>query len=275
MKNPFFSKFKRSKNPPKLLVNLGFLFCFFIGLNSCTPLPPRGCEDYRCSGEGYRNRRSQLKYRPGREYSKEALEYFLEIGFGAEHFNVFVRPIVKKWKGDIRIKLFGIYTREDEREIDKIAEELSDLTGLNMSREDTKSNVGVYFVDPNKEKSQTTWGRFIPKLRGLAFPLHDIRNCVIYSAKIWIDRTTKGDARKSVLKEELTQILGLLKDSYTHPNSIFHYTDSPVEFAEVDREVIRILYDERVELCMTKSEVRRVLGYQRSLVLVYINPFFG
>ena len=278
MKNTLFFKFKSPKNPHEPFVYLGFLFCLFIGLNSCTPLPPYGCKDFECRDErryDQRNRRYRSGPLPGREYPEEALEYFLEIGFGAEHFNVLVRPIVKKWRKDIRIKLYGNHTREDEREIDKIADELSDLTGLNIRREDTKSNVNVYFVDPDKGENQDTWSRFIPNLRGLAFPLNNIKNCIIYGAKIWIDRTTKGEARKSVLREELTQILGLLKDSYAHPNSIFHHTDSPVEFAEVDREVIRILYDERVEPCMTKLEVRRVLGYQKSFVLVYINPFFG
>ena len=50
--------------------------------------------------------------------------------------------------------------------------------------------------------------------------------------------------RKHLLREELTQILGLCNDSYQFENSIFYqgWTDT-TEYAEIDKELITMLYN--------------------------------
>ena len=51
--------------------------------------------------------------------------------------------------------------------------------------------------------------------------------------------------QKHLLREELTQSLGLFNDSYKYPESIF-YQDwtTTTEYAQIDRELIDMLYNE-------------------------------
>ena len=272
MKSNLSFVFIKLKKLLKIFFGLGLVFYFFMGINSCTfpsthNCEGRGCEEeYGNRGRGYRSDPRFRSPRFGGEYSDEAIEYFLEIGFGAEYMAAFAGLSVRKWQENLRIKLYGDYTREDEREVERVADELSDLTGLSINLNDSRPNVYVHFLDPEEDRERIQ--RIAPKakvfsLNGLAIPLPVPGlfggDFVITEAMIFIDEKLEGDRRKSVLREELTQSLGLLKDSYTHPDSIFHHRDSPTEFLEIDREVISLLYDERIEPGMTKVTVMRIL----------------
>jgi hypothetical protein len=53
------------------------------------------------------------------------------------------------------------------------------------------------------------------------------------------------EAQKSVLREELTQSLGLCNDSWEYPNSIFYQGWSTnTEYSDLDKEIIQMLYNE-------------------------------
>ena len=59
-----------------------------------------------------------------------------------------------------------------------------------------------------------------------------------------IERTSTNDGQKHLLREELTQSLGLCNDSYDYPESIFYqgWTET-TEYAEIDKELIQMLYN--------------------------------
>jgi hypothetical protein len=59
-----------------------------------------------------------------------------------------------------------------------------------------------------------------------------------------IKRTKRDDAQKHLLREELTQALGLSNDSYDYPESIFYqgWTET-TEYTELDKDVIRMMYN--------------------------------
>jgi hypothetical protein len=68
----------------------------------------------------------------------------------------------------------------------------------------------------------------------------------ITSGRVFIDivRNTGLAAQKHVLREELTQSLGLCNDSYSYPESIFYQDWSETnEYAEIDKELIKMLYN--------------------------------
>ena len=51
--------------------------------------------------------------------------------------------------------------------------------------------------------------------------------------------------QKSILREEITQSLGLCNDSWKYPNSIFYQGSSTnTEFSDLDKEIIQMLYNE-------------------------------
>jgi hypothetical protein len=59
-----------------------------------------------------------------------------------------------------------------------------------------------------------------------------------------VERTTRNNAQKHLLREELTQSLGLCNDSYDYPESIFYqgWTET-TEYADIDKELIQMLYN--------------------------------
>ena len=90
----------------------------------------------------------------------------------------------------------------------------------------------------------------------------------IYRARILIssDRITQQE-RSHLVWEELTQSLGLMRDSIRYPDSIFYAnrTDA-AEYSDLDRAVIKILYRDEIEPNMTQGEVREVLNSLKSSV---------
>ena len=58
---------------------------------------------------------------------------------------------------------------------------------------------------------------------------------------------TENDAKaqRSILREELTQSLGLCNDSWKCPNSMFYQGwSNNTEFSDLDEEIIQMLYNE-------------------------------
>jgi hypothetical protein len=58
-------------------------------------------------------------------------------------------------------------------------------------------------------------------------------------------RTKEIEAQKHLLREELTQSLGLLNDSWKYPQSIFYQGwTTTTEYSSIDKEIIKMLYNE-------------------------------
>jgi hypothetical protein len=67
--------------------------------------------------------------------------------------------------------------------------------------------------------------------------------------------------RSHLIREELTQSLGLMRDSYKHPNSMFYQPWTDVtEFSDLDRALIQLLYSADLRAGMTRTEVATVLN---------------
>lgn len=79
-------------------------------------------------------------------------------------------------------------------------------------------------------------------------------------ATILIASDANQAERVHAIREEITQGLGLMTDSWTHPDSIFYQGWTPgVRFAEIDKTVIRMLYRNDIRPGMTRQQARSVL----------------
>ena len=67
--------------------------------------------------------------------------------------------------------------------------------------------------------------------------------------------------RRHILREELTQVLGLINDSHRYPDSMFYEERSEqTRYADVDRALIEMLYRSEIRPGMRPEQVRAVLG---------------
>jgi len=68
--------------------------------------------------------------------------------------------------------------------------------------------------------------------------------------------------RSHLIREELTQSLGLMDDSYAYPDSIFYQEwTATQEYSDIDRKLIEMLYLEETRPGMSREQVESIFGY--------------
>ena len=192
-------------------------------------------------------------------FSQEEIDYFTEIALGAEFGDEV--PVIKKWTDDLRIKIEGKPTEADLLIIANIIDDLNELiSGIKIKLVDKKETLTITFapesdfttIDPN----------YVPINYGFFWALWHDDNFVIYNASILVssaDITQKE--RSHLIREELTQSLGLMNDSDKYSDSVFYqeWTDA-TEFTVMDRAVIKLLYYKKIKPGMSKDQVLNVLN---------------
>ena len=78
---------------------------------------------------------------------------------------------------------------------------------------------------------------------------------------MYVDTNRANSAEeKHLLREELTQSLGLARDSQRYDNSIFQKDWTTTnEYADIDRDVIRLLYHPQMQIGLNQISVEQVL----------------
>ena len=192
-------------------------------------------------------------------YSQEEIDYFTEIALGAEFGDEV--PVIKKWTNDIRIKINGEPTDFDLQTINNIISDLNKLIiGIKIKQVDKKENLTITFapesnfitIDPN----------YVPTNYGFFWALWHDDYFVIYAASLLISSADITQQERShLIREELTQSLGLMNDSNKYNDSIFYqeWTDL-TEFSEIDRAVIKLLYHKKIKPGMSKDQILNILN---------------
>lgn len=192
-------------------------------------------------------------------FTQEEIEYFTEIALGAEFGDEV--PVIKKWMDDIHIKINGEPTAIDLQTINNIVEDLNELVpGIKIVLVDKDENLTITFspesdftsIDPN----------YVPTNYGFFWALWHDDNFVIYNASILIASTDITQQERShLIREELTQSLGLMNDSNMYKNSIFYQAWTDVaEYSQIDRTVIKLLYLKKIVPGMSKEQVLNILN---------------
>jgi hypothetical protein len=175
--------------------------------------------------------------------SQEAIEYYNEVVMSSEFEGRRTKEF--KWTTDMKIYVEGEPTSELLSELDRIVTELNDIINpINITFVSNRSeaNYFVYFGSytnfaknyPNIDKTylKDNWGYF-EAYTNKGFMYVDVVRC------------TDTAAQKHLIREELTQSLGLFNDSYKYPESIYYQGwTTTTEYAPIDVELIEMLYNE-------------------------------
>ncbi len=213
----------------------GFLFYFLILMTSCYS-PKLDTEQIQ-----------KVKS----NFTESELEYFSVLAFKNEIHSRRVK--LSKWNKDIRIGLKGEYTSEDSNEVSKIVNELNNIINpisiKITSFED--SDLKIYFIsyqefnDFYKYASIGTYGFFIIKHNFL----NEITNGVIL-----INKNLTGIDRKSTIRNEISNSLGLINDSYKYPTSAFQqFKNKNITYSNIDKKVISLLYNYNLPTSMDEE----------------------
>lgn len=183
----------------------------------------------------------------------EIIDYFCSVALGAEEGEDFNHVI--RWSSPTTCYVGGDYTSADIEKLDSLFASLNAVPGFpGIYRVDTEteSTLQIYFVD-----NATMAGMFGGGYEGhVQINWYNASN-EVYSGTIYISSELDRNTRDSVIVEETVQSLGLLKDTYDHPESIFYqYGSSVVWPCELDWAVINLLYSDAIRPGMTESDVK-------------------
>lgn len=196
------------------------------------------------------------------KYSKEAITYFLEVALGSEYGSA--DKVVAKWQGEVRLFVAGEYIAPLQQELSKIIKELNGLMKTCKIREvSTEEEANLILFLGNK---QTYSERYEPKAERYNdlgfFYIYPNEEKIFEKGSLYIDteRMLANDTRFHFLREELTQSLGLMNDSFTYTDSIFYQKWSLTNtFSALDKQIIEMLYLPQVKAGMNAAQVQRVL----------------
>lgn len=193
-------------------------------------------------------------------FSQAQIDYFMEVALGSE-YNQQGTPRIRKWNGDVRIQTLGKPTSEDLRTLQTIVREINQLTGgsIRLRLDNNNPNVTIHFVPESQFRSIEP--AYIPVNFGF-FVTRWNNQGIINRANVLI--TTAGVTQKErshLIREELTQALGLMRDSYRYADSMFYQPWTDVtRYSDLDRALIQMLYLPQIKPGMTASEVLRTLN---------------
>jgi hypothetical protein len=133
-------------------------------------------------------------------------------------------------------------------ELSRIVKELNDLIiPINIQVVDNKDNANVLVLFGSKQdfiNLDKTIEPYVKLNEGLFKINHEGKKITNGEMYVNTEGTLTAKEKKHLLREELTQLLGLCNDSYKYKNSIFYqgWTDT-TEYAEIDKELIKLLYN--------------------------------
>ncbi|MDJ0704083.1 MAG: DUF2927 domain-containing protein [Leptolyngbyaceae cyanobacterium MO_188.B28] len=184
-------------------------------------------------------------------FTTEQIDYFFEVALGIEFGANTSR--VRKWEGPIRIRVHGRPTDADLIALQRVTEDIERLTRLDIRLNASDPNLEIYFV-PESE-----FHRYEPNYRPLNYGFFWTwwNNYTIEQARILISTVEVNQQERShLLREELTQSLGLMADSNRYQDSIFYQGwTSTAEYSSLDRVLLQMLYLPRIRPGMTRAEV--------------------
>ena len=179
--------------------------------------------------------------------------YFYTVAFGAEYGDPLNRII--KWNRDPVIKLFGTPSSDDLEELDFITSEIKTLTNGKITFSITTGeqyDIAIYFIP--KSDFQSHIQSIAPHTTG--YVQLTLRHYHIQKGIILIASDIPQENRHHVIREEVTQSLGLLNDSWDYSDSIFYQGWSTSQrYSAIDKLIISLLYNPSIKPGMSKSDL--------------------
>jgi hypothetical protein len=196
-------------------------------------------------------------------YDETVIEYFHEVALGFEFGSA--PNVTRKWATEMKIFVGGSKTTELMDELEDVVSDINELAtdGFSISIvTDTLQSNFYIFLGPGEAYSEkfpsqasliaTNWGLFSVYWDG---------QDQIYKGNMYVDTDrANAEEERHLLREELTQSLGLARDSGRYLNSIFQSIwTTTTAYAEIDEDVIRLLYHPQMLVGLEEAEAEEVL----------------
>ncbi len=173
---------------------------------------------------------------------------------------------LKKWNKDILVFIKNPEQEQLLKEFKKIRTEINELSsGIKIIQVDveSKANFIIFFSDKyNYAAYEPSTMNYLDENFGM-FWVHWNRELEIEKGSMYVDvkRTKEIDCQKHLLREELTQALGLMNDHSYDKESIFYSGwNCTTTYSLLDKKIIGLFLDEKLEAGMNSSQIKKVIG---------------
>jgi Protein of unknown function (DUF2927) len=172
-------------------------------------------------------------------YTHQEKEYFAEIALGSEFGSG--RALIHKWGQQATVAVRGNQNPEDVRVVQELIEEINLAVGVPLLRfTEQQAEITIYLAPRAELKKYEP--HYVNGNDGF-FWLYWSWTNNIHKANIVVDEGLETLTRHHVIREELTQSLGLANDSYRYEESIFFQAFTSVTtYSATDRAVMEMLY---------------------------------
>jgi hypothetical protein len=196
--------------------------------------------------------------RDDRLYNRAELDYFEEIAGQAEYGTG--GGILHKWIEDVRIQVFGDPTRRDLAVLDNVIEDINSLIGpVQLTLVESDPNIELHFA-PEPEFAGIL-PEYVPVNMGYVYIWWDDLGAITDGIVLISTTGLTADERAHLIREELTQSLGLLADSTRYEDSIFYQEWTTTNrYSPLDRAVIEMLYQPLLLPGITVEEALEALA---------------
>lgn len=169
----------------------------------------------------------------------EAMAYLQEIAGSAEWGNT--GGVIRRWQQDvIGFHMQGQPTDQDLATLQQVQQELTMLTGIRFEQSDSPAMV-IRFVPESQMAAVEP--EYVASNLGFFWVGWNEQDA-LSEARILISTTgVTQQERNHLIREEVTQSMGLMNDSHAHPDSIFYqgWTDTQ-SYSDLDKRIIAMLY---------------------------------
>lgn len=188
------------------------------------------------------------------------LQEFEAVAFGGEFSRDRGLQVIRKWVVDLRLSVAGRPTQTDLETLNRTILDLNGLIAprrIRLARQD--ANVTIHFaptadfrrIEPN----------YVSGNRGFFFVWWNGRHEITRSRILIATDGITQPERSHLIREELTQSLGLMNDTWSDPASTFYQGwTATATYTERDRALIRLLYDPRIRPGMNRRAVRTAIA---------------
>jgi len=196
------------------------------------------------------------------------LNHFLNVALGTEYGDGF--QVTQKWTSKMNIFIGGTPNEELLLELFLIKDEINSLVpdgfSMNIVNDSLQSNFYLFFGPPSEYTHLfPEQFSYIQDNQDGLFHINMNNKFEIVSGHMFVNiDITDSERKKHILREELTQSLGLSND-VAYPRSIFHFEISSLtSYHRMDIEIIRLLYhpnmNSGLDRNMAESSCRSILG---------------
>jgi hypothetical protein len=172
--------------------------------------------------------------------SKAGLSYFFAVALGSEYGDK--HDVVTMWtQPEVTVHVHGSIAK-NKGCLDKVVSDFNEITATtDLKLTKTAANIDLYFVP--RSKFRTIVPGYVSGNDGYVNVYWSGYSAITRADIVIRSSGISQSTRCHLIREELTQAMGLLQDSDRYPDSIFYerYRPSVTRYSKLDKEVIRLL----------------------------------